>query len=137
MSQYIIAHIDHTTKWAEHIHWRKPKSNGYTFCLSRAGLYDLKEAESITESGCCIAVAKADAEKIAKGEPFYRRSNGELARLYDLHAVSVVSVVPNSADAWRHLFHCCIYPGRSKIASTTPIGEKACAIYLSKEGGAT
>lgn len=132
MSHYIIAHIGHSTKWSEHICWWKPDSRGYTFDIERAGLYDLKEAESICDSGLCIAVAKADAEKIAKGEPFYRRSDGELARLYDGHCVAVV---PNSADAWRHLLLCCIYPNRKK-ERPTPIGKKAGAIYLPKEGGA-
>lgn len=133
MSHYIIAHIGHSTKWSEHIHWWKPESMGYTFCLERAGLYDLKEAEAICDNGLCIAVSKFDAEKIAKGEPFYRRSDGELARMYDGHCVAVV---PNSADAWSHLFLSCISPSR-KIDRPTPIGKKARAVYLPKEGGAT
>lgn len=126
MSHYIIAHIGHSTKWSEHIHWWKPESKGYTFDIDRAGLYDLREAEAICDSGVCIAVSKHDAGLIAKGNPFFRRSDGELRRLYDVHCFAVV---PNSAEAWQHLFKCCIYPNRKKD-KPTPIGKKARAIYL-------
>jgi hypothetical protein len=84
MSQYLIAHIGHTTKSCEHITWWKPDSRGYTVCIDKAGLYEETQARRICESsGICIAMPLADAKKLARSTPYYRRSNGELARLYD------------------------------------------------------
>lgn len=125
MSQYLIAHIGHSTKWCEHITWWKPESCGYTICIEKAGLYDEAEARSICQYGSCIAVKKDVAAALARSTPYYRKSSGDLAKLYDggSHAV-----VPNSKDAWAILMAarlCCGKPDRP-----TPIGAKARAIYL-------
>lgn len=83
MSQYLIAHIGHTTKWQEHVCWWKPNSCGYTICIDKAGRYSEAEARSICQHGECIAVPVACAEGWALSTPYYRKPNGTLAKLYD------------------------------------------------------
>ncbi|MGB4064211.1 MAG: hypothetical protein WBK19_10340 [Azonexus sp.] len=129
MSQYLIAHIGHSTKWVEHVCWWNPDSKGYTYCINKAGLYDEAEARDICRSGLCIAVTKQVAIDISRGTPYYRRSNGELARLYD---GGELVVVPNSKDAWRTLLAWRLNTD-TKTENPTPIGVKARAIYLPNE----
>lgn len=126
MSQYLIAHIGHTHKHIEHITWWNPDSKGYAVCIDRAGLYDEAEARSICQNGVCIAVPKAAAQAVSRGTPYFRLSNGELAKMYDgdKHVV-----VPNDLQAWQVLLAArlssCAHPDKP-----TPIGAKARAIYL-------
>ena len=126
MSQYLIAHIGHSTKWCEHITWWAPDSKGYRFCIEKAGLYSEAEAKSICQYGSCIAVPKEAAQAIAKGTPYYRRQDGNLAKLYDGEGHVVV---PNSRDAWTHLMGLRLNFGRTE--KPTPISPaKARAAYL-------
>ena len=124
--KYLIAHIGHTHKHQEHITWWNPDSRGYAVCIDRAGLYDEAEARSICGNGACIAVPKAVAQTISRGTPYYRRSSGELAKMYDgdKHVVA-----PNELQAWKVLLAArlsdCAHPDKP-----TPIGAKARAIYL-------
>lgn len=127
MAEYLIAHIGHTTKWLEHITWWRPDSKGYTFCIEKAGLYGEGEARSICQYGDCIAVTKSAAAAISKSTPYYRRTGGELARLYDggEHVV-----VPNSKEAWAHLMSHSL-KAASKTEKPIPMAPtKARAIYL-------
>lgn len=135
MSDYLIAHIGHTTKWCEHISWWKPDSRGYTLCIDKAGLYTEAESRSICQSGICIAVPKSVAAKLSRTTPYYRRADGTLNKLYD---GGPHTVVPNDLEVWRALFSGrlggCAHPEKP-----TPIGAKARAIYLDgivAEGGA-
>lgn len=132
MSQYLIAHIGHTAKSSEHIIWWKPNSRGYTVCIDKAGLYDESEARSICQNGVCIAVPTDAARPLSRSTPYYRRSNGFLAKLYD---GDDHTVVPNEFTAWKALLEarlmCCERPDKP-----TPIGAKARSIYLGNEGGA-
>lgn len=128
MNEYLIAHIGHTNRHHEHITWWKPESRGYTICIDKAGLYDEAEARSICRGGICIAVRKDHVQPLSRTTPYYRRSNGELSKLYD---GGPHSVVPNSADAWRAIKALSMYCGKTE--RPTPIGSKARAIYLSKE----
>lgn len=126
MSEYLIAHIGHTTKSDEHICWWKPDSRGYTVCIEKAGLYSEKAARGICCGGLCIAVPKADAQKLAKSTPYFRAGRaGRLALMYDggPHAV-----VPNGKEEWRALMAARLDCG--KPDKPTPIGAKARAIYL-------
>lgn len=128
MSDYLIAHIGHTTKWSEHVTWWKPDSCGYTICIEKAGLYGEAEARSICQCGSCIAVPKDEAAKLKRGTPFFRRGGGDLARLYDggPHAV-----VPNGRNEWKALLAARLDCGKTE--KPTPIGAKARAIYLPAE----
>lgn len=126
MTKYLIAHIGHTTKHSEHICWWKPESKGYTICIDKAGEYSEEEARGICESGLCIAVPKDGAAAVSRPTPYYRRQNGELARLYD---GGEHRPVPNARDAWRHLLEQALEV-HSKREKPTPIGAKARAIYL-------
>lgn len=130
MSLYLIAHIGHTTKSSEHICWWKPDSCGYTICIDKAGLYSQEEASSICVSGLCIAVTKQVAQDLSRGTPYFRRSNGELERLYD---GGEHTVVPNTKEAWRTLLAWRLTTNQ-KTEKPTPIGAKARAIYLPKGG---
>jgi hypothetical protein len=127
--EYLIAHIGHTTKTHEHLTWWKPESRGYTVCIDKAGLYSEAEARGICQSRLCIAVPKDEAAKLARTTPYYRMSNGDLARLYDggPHAV-----VPNGRNEWKALMaaamDCSVKPDKP-----TPIGAKARAVYLPDE----
>lgn len=125
MSMYLIAHIGHTTKSCEHVIWWKPDSRGYTFCIEKAGLYSKDEARRICRYGGCIAVRKDEAAKLARGTPYYRQGGGMLAKFYDGgdHVV-----VPNGKNEWASLIASRMDFG--KHDKPTPIGAKACAIYL-------
>jgi len=125
MNLYLIAHIGHTTKWCEHVTWWKPDSRGYTVCIEKAGLYNEDEARSICRSSLCIAVPKPAAEPISRTTPYYRRSGGDLARLYD---GGPHRVVPNGKKEWAALMQARMDCG--KTDRPTPIGAKARAIYL-------
>lgn len=123
MDEYIIAHIGHTQRHHGHITWWKPDSKGYTICVDKAGRYSQKEAESICCTGECIAVPLASAESLARSTPYYRRSNGTLAKMYDGDSHRPVD---NDAQAWRHLLN-----ARLLCSKTTPIpASKAGAIYM-------
>lgn len=126
MTTYLIAHIGHTTKCSEHVCWWKPDRRGYTICIDKAGEYNEDEARDICQSGLCIAIPKAAVVAVSRSTPYYRKSNGELARLYD---GGEHRPVPNTRDSWRHLLErslqCC-----SRREKPTPIGAKARAIYM-------
>lgn len=127
MSGYLIAHIGHTTKSCEHITWWKPESCGYTVCIDKAGVYDEAEARSICSStSLCIAVRKQDVSPFARSTPYFRKSNGDLGKLYDggSHAV-----IPNDRIEWKALMGAAIDCGQ-KPGKPTPIGVKARAVYL-------
>lgn len=126
MTQYLIAHIGHTNRQTEHIIWWKPDSRSYTICIDKAGLYSEAEAARICQSGLNIAVVKGIVSLVSKSTPFYRRSDGTLARLYDGNENKVV---PNSRDVWTFLMTerlMCL----QKPDKPTPIGAKSRAIYL-------
>lgn len=123
---YLIAHIGHSTKWNEHVCWWKPDSRGYTICIDKAGEYSEAEARDICKSVLCIAVAKDKVSAVARSTPYYRRTNGDLERLYD---GGDHRPVPNSKDAWKHLLSHALRGGQ-KCDRPTPIGAKARAIYL-------
>lgn len=126
MSQYLIAHIGHTTKWVEHVTWWKPESRGYSFCIEKAGLYDEVEARAVCQYGGCIAVSMDAAQAIAMSTPYYRRQDGQLARLYD---GGDLVVVPNSKDAWMHLMANRLLLGATEKPTPIP-PSKARAAYL-------
>lgn len=133
MSQYLIAHIGHTTKWCEHITWWNPDSKGYTVCIDKAGIYSEDAARSICRVGLCIAMPKEVAEPLARPTPYYRRSDGTLNKLYDGGPHRVVA---NSRNEWKALLAArlanCAQPDKPTPISTA----KARAIYLTQEGGA-
>jgi hypothetical protein len=130
MTQYLIAHIGHSTKWCEHITWWNPDSRGYTVCIDKAGLYSEHDARSICRVGLCIAVAKDVAEPLSRSTPYYRRSDGELAKLYDGGPHKVVA---NCLKDWKILLAGrlanCAHPDRPTPISTA----KARAVYLPQE----
>jgi hypothetical protein len=140
MITYLIAHIGHSRKDDEHICWWKPDSKGYTICIDKAGEYSEAEARSICVSTLCIAVPKEVAASVSRSTPYYRRSNGMLAPLYD---GTNHRPVPNLLPEWKHLLAGrladCAHP-----IKPTPIGAKSRAIYLDglpaaavkQEGGA-
>lgn len=136
MSQYLIAHIGHSIKDSEHITWWRPDGRGYTVCIEKAGIYSEDEARSICSHGCCIAVKKAEAAKLSRGTPYYRRSDGTLARLYD---GSNHVVVPNGKTEWAALMAARMDCGRTD-KPTPKAPSKTRAIYLpadiTQEGGA-
>lgn len=126
METYLIAHIGHTTKYSEHVVWWKPDSRGYTNCIDKAGRYAEDEARAICQSGLCIAVPASDVAALSRSTPYYRKTSGDLARLYD---GGDIRPVPNTKDSWQRLLDlalkCCAKPDRP-----TPIGARARAIYL-------
>jgi hypothetical protein len=134
MAEHLIAHIGHTTKGCEHILWWKPCSRGYTVCIDKAGRYNEDEASRICATGENIAVPWASVPQLAWSTPYYRRSNGTLAKLYD---GGPHRPVPNSREAWGWLMNARILQ-HVKPQKPTPIGAKARAIYLppttSREG---
>lgn len=131
MSQYLIAHIGHTTKDSEHITWWKPDSRGYTYCIDKAGRYDEDEASQICRYGSCIAIPFLAVVAVARSTPHYRRIDGTLNKLYD---GGPHRVTPNSIEAWTHLKGKRLDLGRHE--KPTPISaKKARSIYL-VEGGA-
>lgn len=131
MSDYLIAHIGHSTKWSEHVCWWKAGSRGYTICIDKAGLYSEDEARDICRSGLCISVTKQVAQEISRSTPYHRSCRAELARLYD---GGEHTVVPNSKEAWKVLLVQRLDTA-AKPDRPTPIGAKARAIYLPKEWG--
>ncbi|EEG10267.1 hypothetical protein [Pseudogulbenkiania ferrooxidans] len=135
MSEYLIAHIGHTIKDHEHITWWRPDSKGYTICIEKAGLYSEQEARGICSHGCCIAVKKAEAAKLSRGTPYYRRSDGTLGKLYDGDSHVVV---PNGKTEWAALLAARVDCGKTD-KPTPRAPSKARAIYLPttlQEGGA-
>ena len=127
MSQYLIAHIGHTTKWCEHVTWWKPDSRGYTVCVDKAGRYSEAEARSICQHGECIAVPVAAVEGLARTTPYYRQSNGTLAKLYD---GGPHRPVPNSREAWTALKAANIVSAPRWTKPTPIAAAKARAIYV-------
>ena len=128
MSDYLIAHIGHTSNWCEHITWWKPDSRGYTICVDKAGRYGADEAAGICNHGLCIAVRVEDVEPLAKTTPYYRVSNGTLAKLYD---GGPHRPVENSRANWSLLMKARGFPAQTvKTERPTPIGAKARAIYI-------
>jgi hypothetical protein len=126
MSQYLIAHIGHTIKDHEHITWWNPDSKGYTICISKAGLYEEREARQICLYGSSIAVPKATAETVARSTPYYSRMGGTLNKLYD---GGPHRVVPNSIEAWKHVLSNRL--AKLPHEKPTPISaKKARAIYI-------
>lgn len=126
MNGYLIAHIEHTGKWSEHVVWWKPDSRGYTLCIDKAGTYSEDEARDICSNGSCIAVAFSVANQVSRSTPYYRQADGNLAKLYD---GDKHRVVPNLLNVWKHLLagrlHGCAHP-----VKPTPIGARARAIYI-------
>lgn len=126
MTTYLIAHIGHTTKSHHHITWWKPERCGYTVCIEKAGRYSESEAKTICDNSICIAVPFDVAESISKPTPYYRRSSGDLNRMYDggEHVV-----VRNQNDEWSKLLDNRLSNGVKPI-KPTPIGFKADDVYL-------
>ena len=126
MSFYLVAHIGHTTKSNNHITWWKPESCGYTICIEKAGRYSEAEAKAICNDPRCIAVPYEVALSISKPTPYYRRSSGDLSRMYDggEHVV-----VRNQKDEWAKLLDNRLHNG-VKTNKPTPIGLKADDVYL-------
>jgi hypothetical protein len=126
-AEYLIAHIGHTNNGHEHIHWWKPESRGYTFCVDKAGRYTEAEARSIcVRNSPCLAVRADDVQPLARTTPYYRSPKGDLWRLYDGGSMRPV---PNSKEAWKDLVAKRLDCG--EIDKPTPISvNKARAIYL-------
>jgi hypothetical protein len=71
-------------------------------------------------------VPVAAAEALALSTPYYRQTNGTLAKLYD---GGPHRPVPNSREAWKALMEANIVSA-PRWSKPTPIGVKARAIYL-------
>lgn len=127
MAEYLIAHIGHTTKSHEHVTWWKPESRGYTFCIDKAGRYSEDEARSICQHGCCIAVRVQAVESLARSTPYYRRTGGTLAKLYD---GGPHRPVENESQAWRHLLSNRLLCSKTTQRPTPMPSSKARAVYL-------
>lgn len=125
--EYLIAHIGHTLRGHEHITWWKPESCGYTICIDKAGRYSEDEARSICQYGSCIAVPLPAVEPLALTTPYYRQSNGRLAKLYD---GGPHRPVPNDAQAWRHLLSNRVLCSKTTEKPTPMTASKARAVYL-------
>jgi len=128
--EYLIAHIGHTHKHSEHVHWWKPKSAGYTICIDKAGRYSAEEAAEICarSNGVCIAVTPEGVEPLALSTPYYRLPNGTLAAMYD---GGPHRPVPNSHEAWGALLRPSPFGlAQQRTESPRPIGRRATAIYL-------
>ena len=126
-TEYLIAHIGHTIKSHEHVTWWKPESCGYTICIDKAGRYSEDEARSICQHGSCIAVRVQAAESLARSTPYFRRSDGKLAKLYD---GGPHRPVENEAQAWRHLLSNRLLCSKTTERPTPMPSSKARAIYL-------
>ena len=125
--EYLIAHVEHTGKSQEHVVWWNPDSKGYTICTDKAGRYTADQAARICNDGRNIAVPVSVANDIARSTPFYRRSDGSLAKLYD---GGPHSPVPNSRAAWAQLMSARLEP-QVKPSKPTPIAtSRARAIYI-------
>ena len=128
MIEYLIAHIGHTTKSCEHVYWWNPDGKGYTICVDKAGRYSGEQAAKICRTGECIAVAVDSVEPLARSTPYYRLTNGTLAKLYD---GGPHRPVQNSRGVWHALMLSRTYPQAVKPSKPTPIAvSKARAIYL-------
>jgi hypothetical protein len=126
MSDYLIAHIGHTSRNHEHITWWKPDSRGYTICINKAGRYSESEAKKICTHSSCIAVNVVSVEPLAKTTPYYRRSDGSLNKLYD---GGPHRPVPNKATEWRILLNSRLVLG-GVIKPTRITESKSRAIYV-------
>lgn len=127
MSEYLIAHIGHTTKWCEHITWWNPDSKGYTICIDKAGRYSEDEARSICQWGLCIAVPATSVQPLARSTPYFRAPGGRLAKLYD---GGPHRPVENEAQAWRHLLNARLLCSKTTEKPTPMPPSKMRAIYL-------
>jgi hypothetical protein len=125
--EYLIAHIGHTLRGHEHITWWKPESRGYTICIDKAGRYSEEKARSICQYGSCIAVRLQAVEPLALTTPYFRQSNGRLAKLYD---GGPHRPVPNDAQAWRHLLSARLLCSKTTEKPTPMPASKARAVYL-------
>lgn len=125
--EYLIAHIAHTTKGHEHVIWWNPDSCGYTICIDKAGRYSESEARAICQYGECIAVRQPAVEPLAQSTPYFRKSDGTLARLYD---GGPHRPVPNAAQAWRHLLTNRLLCSKTTKKPTPIPSSKARAIYM-------
>lgn len=124
--EFLIAHVGHTGKMDEHVCWWRPESKGYTICVDKAGRYGESEARGICERSECIAVPFEAAAALARTTPYYRQSNGTLARLYD---GGPHRPVENSRTAWTAIKLAAFVIGT--YAKPTPITpSKTRAIYL-------
>jgi len=127
MSQYLIAHIGHTTNHHEHICWWRPDSKGYTICVKKAGRYSESEARDICQYGECIAVPAPSVEPLARSTPYYRRHDGRLDKLYD---GGPHRPVVNESQAWRHLLNSRLLCSKTTTKPTPMPASKARAIYI-------
>lgn len=134
MSEFLIAHIGHTQKHDEHVTWWKPESKGYTICIDKAGRYSEEEARAICQYGSCIAVRLQAVEPLARSTPYYRQSNGRLAKLYD---GGPHRPVDNDAQVWRSLLNNRILCSKTTERPTPMPASKARAIYLDDAATAT
>lgn len=125
--EYLIAHIGHTLKSHEHVTWWKPDSCGYTICIDKAGRYSEDEARSICQYGSSIAVRVQAVESLARSTPYFRRSDGKLAKLYD---GGPHRPVENDAQAWRHLLSNRLLCSKTTKRPTPMASSKRRAIYL-------
>lgn len=125
--EYLIAHIGHTLKSHEHVTWWKPDSCGYTICIDKAGRYSEDEARSICQYGSSIAVRVQAVESLARSTPYFRRSDGKLAKLYD---GGPHRPVENDAQAWRHLLSNRLLCSKTTERPTSMASSKRRAIYL-------
>jgi hypothetical protein len=127
MMEYLIAHIGHTCRHNEHICWWKPDSKGYTICIDKAGRYSEDEAASICRTGECIAVPVDRVEPMARSTPYYRASNGTLAKLYD---GGPHRPVENESQKWRRLLDARLLCSKTTEKPTPITTSKARAIYI-------
>jgi hypothetical protein len=127
MTEYLIAHIGHSGRHNEHVCWWKPDSKGYTICIDKAGRYSEEEARSICWTGECIAVPVQAVETLARSTPYYRRSGGRLAKLYD---GGPHRPVENETQAWRHLLSNRLLCSKTTQWPTPMPASKARAVYL-------
>lgn len=125
--EYLIAHIGHTQKHHEHVTWWKPNSCGYTICIDKAGRYSEDEARSICQYGGSIAVRVQAVEPLARSTPYYRKSDGKLANLYD---GGPHRPVENDAHAWQHLLNNRLLCAKKTERPKPMPSSKARAIYL-------
>ncbi len=127
MNEYLIAHIGHTHRECEHITWWNPGSKGYTVCIDKAGRYSEDEAREICKYGGCIAVEASTVTSLARSTPYYRRTDGNLYKLYD---GGPHRPVPNDAQAWRHLLSSRLICSKTVERPTPIASSKARAIYI-------
>ena len=125
--EYLIAHIGHTLRSHEHVTWWNPDSRGYTICIDKAGRYSEEEARSICQHGGSIAVRVQVVDSLARSTPYYRRSDGKLAKLYD---GGPHRPVENDAQAWRRLLNNRLPCAKTTERPTPMASSKRRAIYL-------